>query len=123
MAILAAVLVPTVTSKIKEANVGSAKSEIGSIISAAKSVAISETAKGNTTMTVADFKAALKAECGSELGAKIDAASKGYTVTFEVVENNTKIKVQSTEYTEAKLESTIDGIKIQEANPNPNPNP
>ena len=112
MAILAAVLVPTVTSKIKEANVGSAKSEIGSIISAAKSVAISETAKGNTTMTVADFKAALKAECGSELGAKIDAASKGYTVTFEVVENNTKIKVESTEYTEAKLESTIDGIKI-----------
>ena len=118
MAILAAVLVPTITSKIKEANVGSAKSEIGSIISAAKSVAISETAKGNNTMTVDAFKDALKAECGSELGAKID---DDYTVTFTVDGNNTKIKVESTKYAEAKLESTIDGIKIQAANTNPNP--
>ena len=114
MAILAAVLVPTVTSKIKEANKGAAKSEIGSIISAARSVLISQSADGKTTMTYEDFITALKAECGTDLTKKIEDNSKGYKieVTPDATNNKTKITVSSLSYTDVSEEVTIDGFVV-----------
>ena len=95
MAILAAVLVPTVTNKIKDANQSSANSEASSYANSIKTdiIAINSGVASNLDVLVEDNAGTFT---GGQLGTKkYKAEDKGNT-TFTVAEGGASITVTTT---------------------------
>ena len=95
MAILAAVLVPTVTSKIKDANESSAKSSVSALAESIRADIISATATTSKTFQGEYF--AVKVTEGTTPKVEIGAKAATFTAATEALalSTNSKIKVKN----------------------------
>ncbi len=112
MAILAAVLVPTVTSKIKDANESKAKTECGSIANAVQSDVVnlaSGLTAGNEYVTLT-----VDADKKVTAAAKKDGVAGDFAVAFDATNNMVIIYPTNTDYEwHYTVETTKGTVKLE----------